>query len=466
MAEFIDRQEELARLRELYSSDKPELAVIWGQRRIGKTRLVTESLRGRDDTVYYQAAETTAKDQLDGFVSAAGEGFPGVKRLQRDWETILEYLIEQDTVVVLDEFPYLAHADESLPSIIQRLWDHKVTGSSTSFVLTGSSIGMMHDLTLDGRAPLYGRISQTPSGKFPIEQLGFGAAMEFFPGYSPEEQVFAYGVFGGVPHYLQAVDDSQSLETNITRTLLRQQGSLHEEPELILRMEVDEVNRYFAILKAIARGRRTRNEIAGEAGIEANSSSYYLDRLDDLRLIEPDYPVTANPTRSRKRRYRIRDHLFKFWFRFVYGQSGRYELHGDDAYAELVEPELTDFVSDTFETLCHEAVPSLYPDLQFTTHPGRWWDKGREIDVVGLTTDGTLLAGEVKFTNQPVGYDVLSRLQEDARYIDWTPPGGGDPEYEYALFSRSGFNQSVHEAADEDDSLRLVPLEAVVNTIG
>lgn len=223
--------------------------------------------------------------------------------------------------------------------------------SSTTFVLTGSSIGMMHELTLDGRAPLYGRISQTPSRKFPVVELGFDASMEFFPEYSAEEQVFAYGVFGGVPHYLQAVDDSESLETTITRTLLRPQGSLHEEPELILRMEVDEVNRYFAILKAIAKGKRTRSEIAGEVGIEANSCSYYLDRLEALRLIEPDHPVTADPVRSRKRRYRIRDHLFQFWFPFVYGRGGRYELLEEDAYRELVEPELADVVSETFESM-------------------------------------------------------------------------------------------------------------------
>jgi len=465
MAEFVNRKKELTRLRELYSSDETELAVVWGRRRIGKTRLVAESIRERDDAIYHQGTETTAKAQLDAFVTDAGETYPDIERLQRDWETLLTYLIDRDAIIVLDEFPYLAGANEELPSLIQRLWDHSVEDSAATLVLTGSAIGMMYDLTLDGRAPLYGRISQNPSGKFPINQLDFGAAMEFFPNYSPEEQVFAYGVFGGVPHYLQAVDDTQSLAENITRTLLYQQGSLHEEPELILRMEVDEVNRFFAILEAIAKGNRTRNEIAGDAGIDANSSSYYLDRLADLELIEPDYPVTADPARSRKRRYRIGDHLFRFWFRFVHGRSGRYEMYGETAYSELVEPELPNFVSDVFEQLCQQAVLALYPDRRFTEQPGSWWHREHEIDVVGLTAEETLLAGEVKFTNQPVGYDVLSRLQEEAKQIDWTAPAGGEPEYEYALFSRSGFKRSVREAAAEESSLRLFSLEDVTDVL-
>jgi len=465
MKEFINRDEELTRLRELYASDTAELAVVWGRRRIGKTRLIAESIRGRDDAVYHQATETTTKSQLDAFVADARETYPDIERLQRDWETLLEYLITRDAIIVFDEFPYLADADSELPSLIQRLWDHDVEDSGVTLVLTGSAIGMMYDLTLDGSAPLYGRISQNPSGKFPISTLEFDAAMEFFPDYEPTEQVFAYGVFGGVPHYLQAVDDTQSLGENITRTLLQQQGSLHEEPEHILRMEIDEVNRFFAILEAIAKGNRTRNDIAGDAGIDTNSSSYYLDRLEDLKLIEPDYPVTADPTRSRKRRYRISDNLFRFWFRFVHGRSGRYELYDETAYSDLIEPQLPDFVSETFEQLCQQAIPTLYPNLRFLERPGSWWHQEHEVDVVGLTSAGTLLAGEVKFTTQPIGFDVLSRLREEATLIDWTPPEGGDPEYEFALFSRSGFKRSVQEAAAEDDTLQLYSLDDVVRTL-
>lgn len=415
--------------------------------------------------MYHQATETTAKWQLDAFVSDARETYPDIARLHQEWETLFEFLIDQDAIVVLDEFPFLADADQELPSLIQRLWDHDVADASVTFVLTGSAIGMMHELMLDGGAPLYGRLSQNPSGKFPIPALDFGAAMEFFSDYDPVEQVFAYGVFGGVPHYLQAVDDGQSLGENITRTLLRHQGSLHEEPELILRMEVDKVGRFFAILKAIACGNRTRNEIAGEAGIDSSSSSYYLDRLENLQLIGPVYPVTADPTRSRKRRYRISDSLFRFWFRFVHGRSGRYELDSETAYSELVEPELPDFVSETFEQLCRDAVPALYPGWRFTERPGSWWHQEHEIDVVGLTAGGTVLAGEVKFTNEPVGYSILSRLQEEARQIRWTPPDGGEPTYEYVLFGRNGFKQSVREAANEDEALQLYTLEDVVSIL-
>jgi IclR helix-turn-helix domain. len=124
--------------------------------------------------------------------------------------------------------------------------------------------------------------------------------------------VIAYGVFGGTPEYLRAVDDTQSLKRNITDTLLLRDGGLHEEPEDVLYRELDKVDRYFAVLKAMAEGSHKRNEIIQAAGINANSASYYLSRLRELQIIEQEYPVTVDPSRSRNSRHRIRDQLFAF----------------------------------------------------------------------------------------------------------------------------------------------------------
>jgi hypothetical protein len=107
-------------------------------------------------------------------------------------------------------------------------------------------------------------------------------------------------------------------------------------------------------------------------------------------------------------------------------------------------------------------VPALYADYQLTQVPSQWWYKGQEVDVVAPTDESTLIAGEAKFTSTPLGYDVLSNLEDDVEHIDWTPKGGDDPTYEFALFSRSGFKRSVEEAADERDDLRLFDLPDIV----
>ena len=467
MARFVDRERELDRLRALYEADEASLAVVYGRRRMGKTTLVLESIRDRDDAVYYQATRGSAEQQTSSFANDAAAVYPGITRIRDDWESLFGYLAEEDAIVVVDEFPYLVEQTEALPSILQRVWDHTAMETTTTFVLTGSAIGMMYEYALEGSGPLYGRVAKDPNGRLDVGPLPFDAALSFFPAYDPAEQVMTYGIFGGTPEYLRAVRDDEPLGENVTRTLLRRDGSLHEEPENVLHRELDEVDRYFAVLKSMAEGNRTPNEIAQGAGITSGSVGYYLSRLRDLRVIEQHYPATVNPERSRKGRYRTSDQLFRFWFRFVYGRTARYEVYGADAYTDLVEPELPDFVSGTFERLCQQAVRYEYGDqYRFVEEPSNWWDgSGREIDIVAPTNGDELVVGEAKFRQQPVGYDVLNQLENEAPLVDWTPESGGDPTYRYALFSRSGFKRSVEEAAEERDDLRLFSVDDVVATL-
>lgn len=462
MADFVNRTEELSRLRELYDSADVELAVIFGRRRLGKTALVTRSLDGYDDAVVYQARQKTSSLQLQQFIDVAAETYPGVTRLREDWETVLGYLADQDAIVVLDEFPYLVEQDESLPSVLQAMFDHEFDDSSATFVLVGSSISMMEEAALLGNSPLYGRSSL----KMDIRQLPFGAAMEFFDEDVPaDDQVFTWGVFGGVPYYLEEVVPDASLGDNVQRTILSRHGSLHDEPDYVLRMELTEPTRYFSILEAIAGGNTSRNEIAGATGIEYNQLSKYLDRLSRLRLVDQHVPITERKERSKRSRYRIRDPFFRFWFRFVYGSGDRYEELGDEAYEVLVEPELADFVSHSFEELCCTALRTLYPDHTITD-TGQWWYSDHEVDVVGLTTAETLIVGECKFQQAPLGYDALSKLEGHVDELRWTPDGGRDRVEQYALFSRSGFTQSVEGVADERDDLRLFTVDDVVDALG
>jgi AAA+ ATPase superfamily predicted ATPase len=461
MAAFVNRSEELARLQELYGSADAELAVIYGRRRLGKTALVKQSLEQYDHAIVYQAKQKTSALQLQQFIEVAAESFPGVTRIREDWDEIFEYLAEQDAIIVLDEFPYLVEQDESLPSVLQALFDHELDDSAATFVLVGSSISMMEEAALLGNSPLYGRSSL----KLDIRQLPFDAAMEFFDdAYTAEEQVLTWGVFGGVPYYLEEVSPDATLAENIQQTILTRHGTLHDEPDYVLRMELTEPTRYFSILEAIAGGSTSRNEIAGTTGIEYNQLSKYLNRLSRLRLVDQHVPITEQKERSKRSRYRIRDPFFRFWFNFVYGSGEQYDELGTEAYDVLIEPELAHFVSQSFEELCCSALRSLYPEYTIT-QTGQWWYNEHEVDVVGLTAGDTLIVGECKFQQSPLGYDALSKLEGHVDELRWTPDDGGSRTEAYVLFSRSGFKPSVEEAAAEREDLRLFTVEEVVASI-
>jgi AAA+ ATPase superfamily predicted ATPase len=455
MEQFVNRERELAQLADCYESGTAEFVVIYGRRRLGKSELVRQSIAGRDDAVYYQAVESTAQNQLEQFVEAATAQFPSLQRVRRGWEPLLEALGEQDAIVVIDEFPFLIEEDESLPSRVQRVWDTAGQDTRMTLVLVGSSISVMEDTVLSGSAPLYGRRTATMD----LEPLSVADARQFVPASDPETTVTAWAIYGGTPYYLQTIDPDEELATNVQQGILSERGLLHSEPDFLLRTELRQPNTYFSILRALAHGRRTPNEIAAMAGVESGSLSTYLQKLRRLRLVERHIPVTESPTASKHGRYRIAAPLFRFWFRFVYGKQDQLRLLGDDAYDELVAPELAEYVSPLFERLCQRALPTLV-DRQFHD-VGQWWHREHELDVLGLTDDG-LVAGECKFSSRPVSEGVLFDLERTASEVRWAD-GPADGEPLYVLFSRAGYTDDLEAAADARDDVRLFDLERVTH---
>jgi hypothetical protein len=194
------------------------------------------------------------------------------------------------------------------------------------------------------------------------------------------------------------------------------------------------------------------------AGVESGSLSTYLQKLRRLRLVERHIPVTESPTSSKRGRYRIAAPLFRFWFRFVYGNQDQLRLLGNDAYAELVAPDRADYVSPLFERLCQRALPELV-DRRFRD-VGQWWFKEHELDVLGLTNEG-LVAGECKFTSRPVSEGVLADLERTAKEVRW-PDGPADGKPLYVLFSRSGYTDDLTRAATTRDDVRLFDLADLI----
>jgi AAA+ ATPase superfamily predicted ATPase len=456
MEQFVDRDGELDQLTACYESGTAEFIVLYGRRRLGKSELVRRSIADRDDAVYYQAVESTAQNQLDQFVDTATAQFPTLQNVRRDWEALLETLGEKDAIVVIDEFPFLIEEDDALPSRIQRVWDLELQETGVTLVLVGSSISVMEEKVLSGSAPLYGRRTAT----IDLTPLDVSDARQFFPAYDPETAITAWAVYGGTPYYLQTIDPDESLDTNVQQTILSEQGLLYSEPEFLLRTELRQPNTYFSICRALAHGRRTPSEIAGMAGVAAGSLSTYLQKLRRLRLVERHIPVTDSPTASKRGRYRIAAPLFRFWFRFVYGQQDRLRMLGTDAFDDVVAPDLPDYVSPLFERLCQRALPDLV-DRQFRD-VGQWWFKEHELDVLGLTDDG-LVAGECKFTSHPVREGVLADLERTASEVRWAD-GPADGEPLYVLFSRSGYTDDLETVADTRADIRLFELSDLVTT--
>jgi len=317
---FVGRDREQAFLEELHDSGRPELFVLYGRRRVGKTELL-QRFCGDHRAVYFMAAQVRDRDNLKAFRNvvaeslqdplAAGVEFP-------DWSSALGFLAEraggERLVVVLDEFPYLCEADKSLPSQVQRFWDMRGKDSPLLLGLCGSQVSFMEREVLAERSPLFGR--RTAQKR--LEPLQPKDTLGFFPSWTLEDRVLAYAILGGMPAYLRRFDDAKSLRTNVLDEILRPEGYLFDEVQFLLRSELTNTTTYNSILAATARGSKRLNDIALEVGVDSTTANKYLHVLRELRLVDREVPLSdPDPLRSRRGTYRIADRFLEFHFRHL-----------------------------------------------------------------------------------------------------------------------------------------------------
>ncbi|MCK9247646.1 MAG: ATP-binding protein [Solirubrobacteraceae bacterium] len=460
--EFLNRTDDLAALEDQWDADGGRFFIVWGRRRVGKTELLSRFADGRR-SLFFEATDTTERAQLQALsteLAAAGDNRLLHEQPVTTWSGALAAIEQfvagrERTVVVLDEFQYLARRQPELATLLSTWW--RTTGRSLPLllVIAGSEVSFFRDDVLAGQ--LYGR----RDGQLQVRPFDAASAALFTPGYSAEDKVRTFAVCGGMPYYLTTFSDGVPIAENILRNVLYRDGLLHEEAELLLRQELPDPRRHFGVLAAIAGGDDRNSTIATRTGLSSSEVRQTLAVLERLQLVEQLRPVTAS-VRSKKTTYAIADGFLGFHFRFVEPYRSRLRTR-DDARRHLeqtVLPALDAFVSKpTWERLCQAYVREREPDAVAV---GAWWgtvrtaprrSEQREVDVVAVDAAGSVIAlGSCKWTNVPMGFDEERLLTALSPAI----PGFADDARRYYC-SRSGFTPALHDlAASQPERVRLV----------
>ncbi|ALM75250.1 ATP-binding protein [Thermococcus barophilus] len=420
--QFVNRENELEALRKAYISRRKELIIVYGRRRVGKTALVQKSVKSLNH-IYFFAEETLEEENLLMFRKLTAEvlGNPIIAKAELSWEELFELLDGSNVIVIIDEFPNLIKSNRAIISKFQKIWD---SSKNLKLVLTGSSISIMESQVLGYKSPLYGR--RTLSIK--LEPLKFFHLREFFPEKSWEELVRIYGITDGIPAYIKEVQFRLSAGEKL-EGVFQPNKPLFDEAEFLLRTELREPARYFAILKAIAFGKTKFGDIVSFTGLPSSTVSQYLSNLQTLHIVEEKHPV-RKPERRRNARYYLSDLYFNFWFRFVYPNRSQLLEFG---YIENFEEEYNQYLGFVFEKVVEQFLRELNrrEKLPFKfTKIGKWWHKNEEIDLVALNErEKKALFVEVKWKelSEREARGVLKDLERKAELVGldgWTKAYG------------------------------------------
>ena len=452
---FYGRKTEINTLNSLFESGKFEFAVVYGRRRVGKTMLLSEFCEGKK-VIFFTGIEASESENLSQLSQAVLEcsGAPGstFESFEKVFSHIDALAQKERIVFIIDEYPYLAKTDPSIPSLLQKHIDRVWKQSKLMLVLCGSSMSFMESQVLGYKSPLYGR----KTAQMKILPFDFFESRALCPEFGPEQQAILYGALWGVPEYYIHVNSKKDLNANLIDLYFRPGGRLFEEPLNLLKQEMRTPATYNVVIMSIAQGASRLNEIATRAGLETGAASNVLSSLMELGIVRREIPATEK--NSRKTIYILNDAMYRFWFTFVWNYLTNINRGiGELVYKEFVENKINEYMGHVFEDIC---LQYLYTEKGLASLPflpeniGRWWGNNpqkkreEEIDIFGFAGVKQLFC-ECKWTNKLVDIDIMESLFDKATLL-------GEGEKHFIFFSKGGFTKKFIQAASERPNVKLI----------
>ena len=450
---IVGRTREIGLLRTALDRPDPSVILVTGPPGSGKSALV-QAAAADFPHVIHRAPPLPDHFQRQALARSLREGRPddpAVARLPQDpgWEDLLQAALapaggKPSVLVVDDAHRWNQSRARFAPALFAALAAARRLGHAVHVVLVSPE-------GVEAKPP---GADETPPLNIRLGPLSFRAAAHLLPGSDPSDLLRAYAVFGGIPGNLTHLDRGASLNTNLRRLVLDPNAPLADRPLSLLEAAAQTPSRYAAILAALSSGETDWSTVhAGIPDLTASGQvAPYLNRLEDLGLVEARRSLDANP-RSRGRRYRIVDPYVAFWYRFILPH--REHLHragADDLLASRIRPELDDHVRSVFPDICrqHMTLDVMETLGANARECGSLWSSAYDIPVAGiLSTGGAFYGAPVPADGD--GLEVLHRLDRDIRETRY---GFGRERRLRVLFTTASLPASVQrEAARRHDVL-------------
>lgn len=484
--DMIGREAEWERLAAFAGNGEPtaSLGMVRGRRRIGKSFLL-QDLCARVQGFYYHALRGSSAEALRDLGEQLGQHVGAVAPLAlRSWDEAVDALLalgrERETLVVLDEFPYLLEHTPSLESILQRAYAPRAEGrleSRARLVLCGSAMSVMGRL-LTGTAPLRGRVGLD----LRMLPFDFRTTRQLHGIDDLRTAVETYAVIGGVAAYAREMVEGDLPNSRadfhrwLYRRVLSPAAPLSGEVDLLLGEDptvarVRKPNLYHATLAAVALGNHAWNSLTSYVKIPGSSLHSIVNALTSAGFIEE----LRDPIRENRPTYHPADPLLRFHYAVIRRHGSGLGRHGADSRAiwrQLAPTFRSQVLGPCFEAMArtwtaHFAAPETLggsPDhvgRTSLTLPDRTSGTAeqREVDVVVAANDAetpserTIRAlGEAK-VGEKITLRHVRRLEEARAAL------GDRAEGANLLLFGAAFDDAVRSAAGSRRDLEVVDLE-------
>jgi uncharacterized protein len=422
---FVGREKERRSLRTIIEAKEPQIAVVYGRRRIGKTSLIREAV-GREGALFIEGLEAQGTQaQIGSFLQQASRQLkrklPECSSWQEALLTLDQALGKQRMVIVLDEFQWLANYRQELVSTLKMVWENYLSRApGRTLILCGSIASFMTTKVVKSSA-FYGRTDLVVH----LQGFQLKETARLLKRRGFQEVLDAQCFTGGVPKYLELLAGAPSVALGMDQLAFRPDGYFVEEYERIFVSHFGKNAEYQRLVSALAACPYglNRRDLAAAAQIqEGGMLSQRLYDLEAAGFISSHSPFDKGAA-SRLIRYYLSDPWMSFYHGFMRSRLKQIrEGSKRDLFVTIRQSgAFRSWMGRAFELVCLRHQSQLAQLIGFDAidyEAGPWFRSpknglpGSQIDLAFDRADGVITLCEMKRQTASLGKAVITEVEQ------------------------------------------------------
>lgn len=417
---IIGRQKETQQLKDCYNSLEPQLVILYGRRRVGKTFLVNQTFGEKFAFKLVGDYNLKKEEQLENFSDELKRKSKSSVSAPKSWREaffqLRDYIDtlphDEKQVVFFDEMPWLDNHKSGFLEAFEYFWNSY--GSSKNnllFIVCGSATSWLVENIDHNKGGLFNRqncrIYLEPFNLYETEQ--FLLSRNIY--WSRYDICECYMILGGIPYYLNLLKGSLPYSANIDNLFFRKRALLWDEFDHLYNTLFSNSESYIKIVESLSAKRigLSRTELVDSSKLNDNTLlTKMLKNLVDSGFVR-EYPFYGNKKRQTK--YQLADFYTMFYLKFVKENAGKDENFWSNA---LDNPARKAWAGFTFEQLCKDHIRQIKQKIGISgvlSEVSTWFvqadeeNEGAQIDMLIDRRDRVITICEMKFAHDEYSID-------------------------------------------------------------
>jgi uncharacterized protein len=404
------RVTEIEKIKRIVDSPKAEFVALYGRRRVGKTFLIKEFFNYQFTFYATGLQKGNTQTQLSSFTIFVNDSFRTNHDIFSNWLdafNVLKKELQKKTgplIIFIDELPWLDTKKSDFIAGLDFFWNSWAsTQKNLKLFVCGSAASWMIKNLIENKGGLHNRLT----ARIKLNPFTLAETESFLRSKSSildrYQIIQLYMALGGIPYYLDQVQNGLSAVQNIDALCFAESGELKTEFTYVFTALFEQGAKHEQVLRTIFKlgARATREQILEASQlISGGDVSLKLKELEESGFIAKQ--LVYNSVGS-KTIYCISDYYTAFYLKFIENDASSM----DGLWINRInDAAITAWSGFAFEQICIQHIENIKQALKIGgisckiytwLHKNVKGKSGAQIDLVIDRNDKTINLCEIKF---------------------------------------------------------------------